>query len=195
MEMNEAHKALKAILFSHHFGGEFILNNEENSVKATESPEVSYAWFHLSSGVGEKRVGREACCFWARNNDGITHRENTSERLNFAWKSLSWILPHLLMTSGDINHDDNRAKPSLGRESSVTRLGRWLHESRAHCATTRNWVQVPRPRVEAMYGSRFYNPSIQNWGTEWPKWQTLVQYKTLPQKKKNGGNHLRRQPI
>lgn len=42
MEMNEAHKALKATLFSHHFGGDFILNNEENSVAATASPEVSY---------------------------------------------------------------------------------------------------------------------------------------------------------
>lgn len=42
MEMNEAHKALKATLFSHHFGGDFILNNGENSVAATASPEVSY---------------------------------------------------------------------------------------------------------------------------------------------------------
>lgn len=42
MEMNEAHKALKATLFSYHFGGDFILKNEENSVAATESPEVSY---------------------------------------------------------------------------------------------------------------------------------------------------------
>lgn len=32
MEMNEAQKALKATLFSHHFGGDFILNNEENGV-------------------------------------------------------------------------------------------------------------------------------------------------------------------
>lgn len=43
MEMNEAHKARKATLFSHHFGGDFILNNEENRVEATESPEVSHA--------------------------------------------------------------------------------------------------------------------------------------------------------
>lgn len=42
MEMNEAHKALKTTLFSYQFRGNFILNNEENSVKATESPEVSY---------------------------------------------------------------------------------------------------------------------------------------------------------
>lgn len=98
------------------------------------------------------------------------------------------------MTSGDIDRDDNRTKPSLGRESFITRLGRWLQESRARCATMKNRVQVPTPRVETMYGHRFYNSSIQNWGTEWPKWRTSGSGQESASKK-NGGNHLRIQPI
>lgn len=56
--------------------------------------------------------------------------------------------------------------------------------------------RYPDPEWKPMYGSRFYNASIQNWGTEWSKWHTSGSVQdSASKKKKNGGNHLRRQPI
>lgn len=44
--------------------------------------------------------------------------------------------------------------------------------------------RYPDPEWKPMYGSRFYNPSIQNWGTEWPKWHTSGSVQDSASKKK-----------